>query len=152
MSWRSIYYQSPDKYGPKGPYYKCNYLEYEGCVQGVKWLFSAKMSNDNVCVRFVRSYYGEEVHKCLARANLASKLMSCERLPGGWVVVIMEKVDGVMLHTPLSTSVRESIMEALDLMNIHNYVHGDFRKQNILVVNNRACILDFLTGLGQRVK
>ena len=30
------YYQSPDKYGHKGPYYKCNDLEYKGCVQGFK--------------------------------------------------------------------------------------------------------------------
>ena len=52
--------------------------------------------------------------------------MSCQRLPGGWVAVIMEKVDGVMSYTPLSTSVRESIMEALNLMNLHNYVYGDF--------------------------
>ena len=110
------------------------------------------MSNDNVCVKFVRSYYGTDVHKCLARANLAPKLMSCQRLPGGWVAVIMEKVDGVMSYTPLSTSVRESIMEALNLINLHNYVYGDFRKQNILVVNNRACILDLLTVLKQRVK
>ena len=105
--------------------------------------FPAKMSKDNVCGKFVRSYNGEEVHKCLARANLAPKLMSCERLLGGWVAVIMENVDGVMLQLPLSTSVRDSLMEALDLMDRNNYVHGDFRKQNILVVNNRACIVDF---------
>lgn len=47
----------------------------------------------DVVVKFVFEQYGIEVHKYLASADLAPKLLWCERLPGSWVVVVMEKGD-----------------------------------------------------------
>ena len=105
----------------------------------VDWLFSAQCNGELVVVKFVRTSYGKVVHEFLARHNLAPKLFSVSPLPGGWLAVVMEKVEGVPISTP-SSVIKESLRTAIQLMHDQGYVHGDLRPQNILVVADRVCI------------
>ena len=57
---------------------------------GVNWLLESKHEGKEV-VKFTRFNYGEEVHKYLGDKQLASKLISCSQLPGGWCAAIMER-------------------------------------------------------------
>ena len=138
------YYSSYDQES-KGPYYRSCSL---GSLQNIKkmktdWLFSAECNGVMVAVKFVRISYGKVVHELLAGKNLAPKLYSVSPLPGGWLAVVMEKVKGVPISTSTDPAIEESLMTAVQLMHSKGYVHGDLRPQNILVVDNRVCILDF---------
>ena len=75
--------------------------------------------------------------------QLAPKLISCSRLPGGWCAVIMEKIYGSMLNSPVSAEVKMALKTAVEVMHAKNFVHGDLRPQNILVVDNKVRLLDF---------
>ena len=46
---------------------------------------------ESVVVKFVKGEYGFKAHECLAAKNLAPKILHMDNLPGGWVVVVMEK-------------------------------------------------------------
>ena len=122
------YYETPD-YDAKGPYYSCDTIDYRGCISGIKWLFSAKkMDGDgnDVCVKFVPRRYGEQVHRLLADHNLAPKLLKVDKLPGGWIVIIMEKiVNGQTLQdnpSLASPQVQECLKQVLRLMQTKKYV------------------------------
>ena len=56
--------------------------------------------------------YGFDVHKVLYDEKMAPELIHYERLPGGWIVVMMEKIIGPNL---------EVIIEE------KGFVHGDLR-------------------------
>ena len=90
-------------------------------------------------------HYGEAVHKYLAEAGFAPKLIQCDLLPGGWYAVVMEKLNGdSILTTAVSEcDIKHSLRAAVDLMHRKNYVHGDLRPQNLLIVDRSVHILDF---------
>ena len=120
-------------------------LQYEGrLVRTIKWLFEAKHSGKaNVIVKFARHHYGINAHQLLASLDYAPKLISVEQLPGGWCAVVMEKKIGKQLSHQSSEEVKFSLKTAVERMHGSNYVHGDLRPQNILVVGEKVCILDF---------
>ena len=100
----------------------------------VPWLFDAVYYEEPVVVKFVRDHYGAEVHTSLADKNLAPKLHLCERLVGGWYVVIMEKVAGRLLNACVCNAyIKESLNSAVQEMHKNGMVHGDLRPQNILI-------------------
>ena len=93
------YYDKPMVEGEtdiRGPYWTGNgHLEYNSRLSNsVMWLFEATLDGNEVVVKFVRSHYGEAVHKLLGDAGFAPKLISCQLLPGGWYAVVMEKLVG----------------------------------------------------------
>ena len=55
----------------------------------------------------------------------------------------MEKIQGLKLNFPVSDIVKKDLKEAIDEMHAADYVHGDLRPQNVLVVNNTIRVLDF---------
>ena len=55
----------------------------------------------------------------------------------------MKKVQGHSITVHPSNEVKQSLKKAVELMHKHNYVHCDLRPQNILVVDETVCILDF---------
>ena len=133
----------------KGPYFqKCSAgtLEY-GKKMGAVWLYEAKLHNpggvSEVVVKFVRFRYGEDAHKCLAEQQLAPTLYSCELLNGRWYAIVMEKVVGKRIQTPVDPQVQASLSNAIAVLHSNGYVHGDLRPQNILVVGDTVRILDF---------
>ena len=68
----------------------------------------------------------------------------CKKLCGGWYVNVMAKMEGSKLKFNVTRPVKEALRYAIDTMHTEDYVHGEMRPQNILVVNDsRVCILDF---------
>ena len=59
-------------------------------------LYEAKQKADQceVIVKFSHSPYGIEIHRLLAEQQMAPEVISLQALPGGWDVVVMEKVNG----------------------------------------------------------
>ena len=99
------------------------------------------MDKKEVVVKFVRSHYGKAVHEFLA--DNAPKLIQCRLLPGGWYAVVMEQSEGTSFTAEVSQTVKQSLRNAVDLMHQNNYVHGDLRQQNILIVSDTVHIVDF---------
>ena len=126
----------------KGPYWHYKDLPCKKMME-IEWLFEADDSGQKVVVKFVRSHYGEDVHRFLAAKQLAPRLISCEKLLGGWYAVVMEKIEGSRLELTVDEPVKKSLEEAVKTMHEEGYVHGDLRRQNILVVDNTVRILDF---------
>jgi len=56
-----------------------------------KLLFDAQDANDQVCVKFVRSY-SMGAHQWCGEMGFAPQLRGFERLPGGWFMVVMDKL------------------------------------------------------------
>lgn len=138
------YYRTPAAYGTKGPYFLCDTIRYLNLICDIQWLYSAKMNDKDVCVKFVPRQYGEKVHQLLADHDLAPKLLKTDKLPGGWIAIIMENiVNGRMLQKPVSQQVKQSLMQVLELMETNSYVHGDLRPQNIIVRENKVYVIDF---------
>ena len=52
-------------------------------------VFTACRDGQVVLIKFVQRY-GEAVHRRWADAGLAPKLLACDALPGGWLMVAME--------------------------------------------------------------
>lgn len=55
----------------------------------------------------------------------------------------MEKIYGSMLNSPVSAEMKMALKMAVEVMHAKNFVHGDLRPQNILVVDNKVRLLDF---------
>lgn len=129
----------------KGPYFTWNdKLTSIEKMTTKEWLFQAQYEDKMVVVKFVLSY-GEKVHKFLADNQLAPKLYTIERLPGGWQAVVMEKVAGTVASDVQSVTknVTQDFEKAVTLMQRKNYVHGDLHPQNIITTGNSVRILDF---------
>ena len=131
----------------RGPYWTYNgRLKYNKNLKSLSWLFEATLDGkDEVVVKFVRHHYGEAVHKCLADAGFAPKLIDCCLLPGGWYAVVMEKLNGhsIFTTTVSESDIKRSLRTAVELMHGNNYVHGDLRPQNFLIVDRSIRVLDF---------
>ena len=138
------YYTTPSGYGTKGPYFSCDTIHYQECISHCKWLYSAKVNDTDVCVKFVPRRYGQEVHQFLADHNLAPQLLQTATLPGGWIAIVMEKiVSGQTLEKPVSPQVQQSLRRVLHVLHTKTCVHGDLRAQNIIVAENKVYIIDF---------
>ena len=115
-------------------------------------LFRARLETDSlvedVMVKFVKRY-GQDVHAYLASLELAPKLHQVERLPGGWMAVIMSEFKGSNLLGMAEDKLvdagyatfRTTLMEKLQAKD---FVHGDLRRQNILLSDtNKFAVVDF---------
>ncbi|KAI0276001.1 hypothetical protein BC826DRAFT_928480 [Russula brevipes] len=102
-----------------------------------------------VVVKFTATY-NEEVHKLLAGEGLAPKLYSCSWVIGNLFMVVMERLNG----TPLASLGRKAhqlayqdIKNALDVLKMNNFVHGDLRAVNVIIVKDQgrdhARLIDF---------
>ncbi|KAG2362927.1 hypothetical protein BDR07DRAFT_1357064 [Suillus spraguei] len=106
---------------------------------------------DAICIKFVR-HYSREVHLRCASSQLAPRLRGFEELPGGWYMVVMDKLVGydVLADLPsterLPQSAFEPIREQLKKLHAENLVHGDIRDTNIFVKRDdrtKFMIIDF---------
>ncbi|KAF9262767.1 hypothetical protein L218DRAFT_1077693 [Marasmius fiardii PR-910] len=123
-------------------------------------LFHAKMLHDgrNVIVKFTPSY-NELAHKLLADQGLAPRLLHCEKVAGGWYMVVMEYLDKAqnaykyLLGQPyqerfLPQTAYSNIKSALEVLHQNNIVFGDVRLQNVMVEEKaggglRGYLVDF---------
>ncbi|KAG1724832.1 hypothetical protein EDD22DRAFT_789834 [Suillus occidentalis] len=109
--------------------------------------------NDEVaiCIKFVPSY-SPDAHALCARSGVAPGLRGFERLPGGWFMVVMDRLVEydiladlpVNIHVP--RSVFDAIGEQLKTLHANGLVHGDIRDTNILLKaddRTKYMIIDF---------
>ncbi|KAG1853978.1 hypothetical protein F4604DRAFT_1591359 [Suillus subluteus] len=104
-----------------------------------------------ICIKFVRRY-SQDAHLHCASSGFAPRLRGFEKLPGGWYMVVMDKLVSYdvladLPHTDrLPRSVFEAIRKQLKTLHACQLVHGDIRDTNILVKkDNRTkfMIIDF---------
>ncbi|KAK7014818.1 hypothetical protein VNI00_019241 [Paramarasmius palmivorus] len=97
--------------------------------------------------------YGDQVHRCLAEANLAPKLLySGPPFIDGTSydnvrMTVMDPVLGESLHKSkesLTPKHKEQLKQAVDLLGEKGFVHGDIRKPNVLIDGkSNIKIIDF---------
>lgn len=82
--------------------------------------------------------YSVDAHRSLAESGHAPQLYASNRLPGGWTMVVMEKMShpwvvlrGVEYQN--RTQFREAVERAIESLHAKGYVHGDIRESNVFV-------------------
>ncbi len=102
-------------------------------------------SEDRVCVKFVYGSYSVETHKICFELGFAPRLRAVEKIPGGWVMVVMDYLDEnystLFDHVTFAgdvgkngnTTLREEIMRQISNLHERGSVHGDIRTANIMV-------------------
>ncbi|KAF8833241.1 hypothetical protein BDN67DRAFT_792596, partial [Paxillus ammoniavirescens] len=106
-----------------------------------------------ICIKFVRRY-SREAHSLCASLGFAPKLRGFEQVPGGWFMVVMDKLVGYKLLADLCDSpdshppesVFEAISDQLKHLHLGGFVHGDIRDTNIMLKEDdqkQFMIIDF---------
>ncbi|KAI9450976.1 hypothetical protein F5148DRAFT_986718 [Russula earlei] len=106
-------------------------------------VFEAELANGGkrVCVKFVRRY-SKEAHEQCVKLQCAPNLLGFECLPGGWIMVVMDYLDGdqysdfVRLEQTDNRNLMEAMKGALDKLHQAGFAHGDVRDVNTMVNNN----------------
>ncbi|KAG1834019.1 hypothetical protein DFJ58DRAFT_735930 [Suillus subalutaceus] len=120
----------------------------------VTYLAKTKEDNPiNVVVKFV-TRYGEDVHKAMAEAGFAPKLLYygkidvVEGMPsyGGLRMVVMEYVDGPTAYSSpqLPPSFHQELTNAIEYCHGKGFVFGDLRKPNVMITKDgKVQLIDF---------
>ncbi|KAG6374838.1 hypothetical protein JVT61DRAFT_4223 [Boletus reticuloceps] len=128
-------------------------LEEGGKKRGL--IFFGTLTEDptvQICIKFTRCY-SKEAHLHCAELGFAPELRGF--LPGGWYMVVMDRLVGYDLLADLPDtdhlprSVFEAIGTQLKTLHARQLVHGDIRDTNILVKNDdrtKFMIFDFDWG------
>ena len=102
-----------------------------------KLIFFGESDGNKVCVKFA-TRYSRETHLQCASMGIAPTLRGFEALPGGWFLVVMDRIDDVFV--PLYTSesnltfeLRNLVLKETILLHQAGYVHGDLRDTNLMV-------------------
>ncbi|KAG2029126.1 hypothetical protein BDR03DRAFT_881769 [Suillus americanus] len=104
-----------------------------------------------ICIKFVQEY-SKDAHMHCAEAGLAPKLRGFEQLPGGWYMVVMDRLVGYdqMADVPIGELIPKSVFDRIGeyLRSLHSdkLVHGDIRDTNIMlkkVDRTNVMIIDF---------
>ncbi|KAI0084609.1 hypothetical protein BDY19DRAFT_1060168 [Irpex rosettiformis] len=100
--------------------------------------------HSNVVVKFTPTY-NREAHMRLADADLAPKLLFCERVDdvGGWYVVVMDYVEALEEVETLCRypGAVQRLREAVKLLHEDGLVFGDLRKPNVLVTEDGESVM-----------
>ncbi|CAG8603638.1 9033_t:CDS:2 [Funneliformis caledonium] len=119
-----------------------------------KLIFFAKNDMDkNICIKFVHQYSADAHNHCTNKAY-APHLHSCEHIPGGWLMIIID-LNAYFTYDPCSRSfpsvdeVKSKINDIVKHLHECDWVHGDLRSVNFLVrINgNNNLPLVMLTSL-----
>jgi hypothetical protein len=124
-----------------------------------RFLYAATLDNlDNsnkseVIVKFTRRYF-PELHSFCASQGHAPQLLGYDTIPGGWLVVVMERIE--QQDTNLQCYAHEHLQTwSNDLLSLvsefHNkgWVHGDLRDANLIVGSEnprQVMLVDFDWG------
>ncbi|KAF8336168.1 hypothetical protein F5887DRAFT_841756, partial [Amanita rubescens] len=92
-----------------------------------------------LCVKFTRRY-SEDAHRLLAQLGYAPRLRAVMRLPGGWIMVVMDYSEYTQLCDPMLQisddmrhTVKAKVSEVVQKLHDAGFVHGDIRSPNVLV-------------------
>ncbi len=125
-----------------GPYYILSKeIKQTKNLQSKENCFEGMYNNSPVVVKFARSY-GKLVQDTLSKIGLAPKILRFNKLPGGWIAVVMEKIQGEQQNLTKKTVelLKKKVVEEL---HKKNFVHGDLRRPNLFVTQDRVFFLDF---------
>jgi len=128
-------------------------------AQGEPWnekrfLYRAKMQNDDVIVKFTRRYC-TDLHQFCAKRGHAPKLLGYGIVPGGWRVVVMEFVDHdinkrLAHYAPAHLDRWEKdLTHLVEEFHGEGLVHGDLRDVNLIVPRGepeRIILVDYDWG------
>ena len=109
-------------------------------------VFRAKTDTDkNVIVKFVEKY-GSDAHKACAVNGFAPRLLSDKQVTSRYKMVVMEDLEDATELRYSNASEKEWLLkrceEALRKLHKSGFCHGDFRSNNILVINTVANVKD----------
>src|SRR6266851_1417803 len=115
-----------------------------------KLVFEATLADgDPICVKFVQRY-SREVHEECIKLGCAPTLRGFEQLDGGWIMVVMDYLDGDHYRSFDDSHVSEELYASMHgvLEKLHqaSLVHGDIRDVNTMVKNDdpsKFMLLDF---------
>ena len=98
-------------------------------------------------VKFSRTY-SAEAHAFAADAGFAPRLLDVQRLPAGWLMVVMELVQGAAAWGEDSNAKgdrNDQLVEAVRRLHAGGWVHGDLRQGNVLLAadSGRVVLVDF---------
>ena len=106
-------------------------------------LYKCTYNEQQVVVKFTRSY-GTDVHEYMYQSGFAPKLIDFTKLDGGWIVVLMEFVDGDRVQKEEAQECKHFIeAHILPKLQEKNYVHGDLRLSNIIRFNKKFIVIDY---------
>lgn len=77
--------------------------------------------------------YSAEAHKALQGAGFAPRLLGCERLPGRWLMVVMEYLEGACTWDEAMDKPTDALHAAVAALHAAGFVPGDLRECNVLV-------------------
>lgn len=125
---------------------------YQARFSNEKLIFIAKTSDGaKLFIKFTRKY-SVDAHRYCSDKGFAPRLHAVEKLPGGWLMVVMdhlvlpyELVSDLPLDPKLAARLRNAVVQ------LHNggFVHGDIRAVNLMAYRNGdqeqggVMILDF---------
>jgi hypothetical protein len=104
-----------------------------------------------IVIKFTQRY-AIELHDLCAKEGHAPPILGYERLPGGWIAVAMEYVEGntAITHSGLRTRYRdrwtEELIHLVKTFHAKDFVHGDLRDANILCKDDTVMLVDFDWG------
>ncbi|KAF8076836.1 hypothetical protein FPV67DRAFT_1618798 [Lyophyllum atratum] len=115
-----------------------------------------KDSGKSICIKFVRQY-SKAAHMSCARLGAAPELLGFEDIPGGWHMVVMERIDSDYIdyydfrHSSDFDAARapllhDEIKASVEELHQAGYVHGDMRDVNVMVARNgdgKSLLVDF---------
>lgn len=120
----------------------------------VTYLAKTKEDNPiNVVVKFV-TRYGEDVHKAMAEAGFAPKLLYYGKIDvvggmpsyGRLRMVVMEYVDGPTAYSSpqLPPSFHQELTNAIEYCHGKGFVFGDLREPNVMITKDgKVQLIDF---------
>jgi hypothetical protein len=105
-----------------------------------KLIFFGESDGIRVCVKFV-TRYSKEAHIQCASMGIAPTLRGFKVLPGGWFMVVMDRIDDLFVplyvsEPGLSVELRNLVLEETTRLHQAGYVHGDLRDTNLMVRKN----------------
>ena len=123
-------------------------------------MFAASLKDGKGCKEVVVKFsqrYGIDVHQFLANKNKASEVLHFTELPGKWFVVVMEKVTALPKKDAVCVKVHRELQNVLEELKSNEFMHGDLRPQNILLLaDNGIKVVDFYwagkSGVGKYPK
>jgi hypothetical protein len=101
------------------------------------------VAND-IIIKYTRNYFRDAHTLCYSINESAPKLYAHSELPSGWHMLVMERVEGnYFKERQESPENKQRLINVIQELHQANFVHGDLRANNIIVSNNRVCLLDF---------
>ena len=100
-------------------------------------VFFGESNGTEVCVKFTTRYL-REAHEVCASMGIAPPLRGFETLPGGWFMVVMDRIGDEFVamdvsKSPLTNELRGLVTKKTTLFHQSGYVHGDLRDTNLMV-------------------